>query len=75
MATKATGGKGRRQTPAKLRPVCLTCVSFEVETVVDGQANEAEFFACFDCRDVFYFMADAQPNVRRLRLFELYQSP
>ena len=71
MATKATGGK-RRQTPAKLRPICLTCVSFEVEMVVDEQVAEGELFACFDCRDVFYFMADARPAVRRLRLFELY---
>ena len=56
----------------KLRPVCLACASFDVETVVDGELTELQVFACFDCQDVFYFMADATPRVRELGLFELY---
>ncbi len=54
------------------KPVCLSCLSFDVEAVVDGAPTEAEFFACFDCQDVFYFMADARPRVRQLGLSELY---
>ena len=57
----------------RLRPVCLSCVSFDVETVVDGELVEAELFACFDCQDVFYFMADAKPRVRKLGLSQLYE--
>ena len=59
----------------RLRPVCLTCVSFDVEAVVDGEPVEAEFFACFECQDVFYFMADAKPRVRELGLSQLYGEP
>ena len=58
-----------------LRPVCLTCVSFDVEAVVDEEPVEAEFFACFECQDVFYFMADAKPRVRELSLSQLYGAP
>lgn len=54
------------------RPVCLACVSFDVEGVVDGEPADAELFACFDCCDVFYFMPDTRPRVRRLALFEMY---
>lgn len=54
------------------RPVCLSCVSFDVEAVVDGEPADFEFFACFDCRDVYYFMADARPRVRQLGFSELY---
>ncbi len=56
-----------------MKPVCLTCVSFDVEGIVDEQPVDAELFACFECQDVFYFMADARPRARRLGLFELYQ--
>ena len=59
----------------RLRPVCLTCVSFDVEAVVDGEPIEAELFACFECQDVFYFMADAKPRVRQLGLSQLYGDP
>lgn len=55
-----------------IRPVCLACLSFDVEAVVDGEPTEAELFACFDCQDVFYFMADARPRVRQLGWSELY---
>ena len=55
-----------------LRPICLKCVAFDVEQVVDGELTESELFACFECQDVFYFMTDASPRVRRLGLFELY---
>jgi hypothetical protein len=48
-------------------------VSFDVETVVDGEPVEAELFACFDCQDVFYFMADAKPRIRQLSLSQLYE--
>lgn len=57
------------------RPVCLSCVSFDVESVVDAEPNDVEFFACFNCQDVFYFMADARPSVRQLDLSELYVGP
>jgi hypothetical protein len=57
------------------RPVCLSCVSFDVESVVDGEPDDVAFFACFDCQDVFYFMADARPRVRQLGLSELYVGP
>ena len=58
----------------RMRPVCLACASFDVEAIVDGEATELELFACFDCQDVFSFMADAQPRRRRrLSLFELYE--
>lgn len=58
-----------------IRPVCLACVSFDVEDVVDVERNEVQLFACFECRDVYYFMADAQPRRRRrLGLFEVYES-
>lgn len=56
-----------------MRPVCLACVSVDVEAVDDGQPADAALFACFDCRDVFYFMADTRPRVRRLGLFEMYE--
>ena len=59
----------------RLRPVCLSCVSFDVEVIVDGEPVEAEFFACFECQDVFYFMPDAKPRVRQLRLSQLYGEP
>lgn len=59
----------------RLRPVCLTCVSFDVEAVVDGEPVEAELFACFECQDVFYFMADAKPRVRQLGLSQHYGEP
>ena len=49
-------------------------MSFDVETVVDDEPD-IEFFACFDCQDVFYFMADARPSVRPLGLSELYVGP
>ena len=55
-----------------LRPVCLSCVSFDIETVVDGESAEAQLFACFECQDVFYFMSDVRPSLRRLGVFELY---
>jgi hypothetical protein len=55
--------------------VCLTCVSFDVEDIVDDERDEVRLFACFACRDVYYFMADAQPRRRRrLGLFEVYES-
>ena len=54
------------------RPVCLSCMSFDVEAVADGEPAKLELFACFDCQDVFYFMPDARPRTRRLGLFELY---
>ncbi len=57
------------------RPVCLACVSFDIEGVDDGERTDVELFACFDCRDVFYFMADTRPRVRRLGLFEMYAGP
>jgi hypothetical protein len=58
-----------------IRPVCLTCVSFDVEDIVDDERDEVRLFACFACRDVYYFMADAQPRRRRrLGLFEVYES-
>ena len=57
------------------RPVCLASVSFDVEGVVDGERADVELFACFDCWDVFYFMADTRPCVRRLGLFEVYGEP
>lgn len=60
--------------PSK-RPVCLSCLSFDVEAIVDGEPADAALFACFDCRDVFYFMADTPPRIRRLGLFELYVTP
>jgi hypothetical protein len=47
-------------------------VSVEVEAVVDGEP--AELYACFECRDVFYFLPDARPAPRRLSLFELYSA-
>lgn len=59
----------------RLRPVCLTCVSFDVEAVVDAEPVEAELFACFECQDVFYFMADAKPRVRQLGVSQLYSEP
>lgn len=55
-----------------LRPVCLSCKLFDVEAVVDGEPADFKLFACFECRDVYYFMADAQPRVRELGLSELY---
>ncbi len=55
-----------------LRPVCLACTSFDVEAIVDGETTELQVFACFDCQDVLYFMADARPRTRTLGLFELY---
>ena len=66
-----------KTTAAKLgaqlrRPVCLSCMSFDVEAGVDGEPAQLELFACFDCQDVFYFMPDARPRVRRLGLFEVY---
>lgn len=57
------------------RPVCVSCLSFDVEAVVDGEPADVAFFACFDCQDDFYFMADARPRVRELGLFELYVKP
>lgn len=53
----------------------MACVSFDVEGVVDGDRTDVELFACFDCRDVFYFMSDTRPRVRRLGLFEMYEGP
>lgn len=58
--------------PMNLRPVCLACASFDVEAIVDGEPTELQVFACFDCQDVLYFMADARPRARTLGLFELY---
>lgn len=57
------------------RPLCLSCVSFEVEAVVDGEVTEAELMVCFQCQDVLYFLPDARPRMRRLGLFELYRQP
>ncbi len=58
-----------------LKPICLACVSFDVEAIVDDEPAEVGLFACFECRDVFYFMADARPRrQRRLGLFELYEA-
>lgn len=58
-----------------MRPICLACVSFDVEDVVEDELAEVQLFACFECRDVFHFMADAQPRRRRrLGLFEVYES-
>ena len=73
MATRATRGNPRQRIQPKLRPVCVTCVSFDVEAVVDGEPTEAELFACFECRDLFYFLSDARPTPRQLDLFELYR--
>ena len=56
-----------------MRPVCLACVSFDVEAIIDEQPIDADLFACFECEDVFYFMADTRPRVRRLGLFEVYE--
>lgn len=61
--------------PKLLRPVCLACVSFEVEAVAGEEAADVDLFACFECRDVFYFMADSRPRQRRLGLFEMYVKP
>ena len=59
----------------RMRPVCLACASFDAEDVVDEEQAEVQLFACFQCRDMFYFMADAQPRRRRrLGLFEVYES-
>ena len=55
-----------------LKPICLACVSFDVEAIVDDDPAEIGLFACFECRDVFYFMPDAQSRGRRPGLFELY---
>ena len=55
-----------------IRPVCISCLSFDVEAVVDGEPADVGLFACFDCQDVFYFLADARPRVRQLGLWELY---
>ena len=55
-----------------LKPICLACVSFDVDAIVDDDPAEIGLFACFECRDVFYFMPDAQPRGRRPGLFELY---
>jgi hypothetical protein len=58
-----------------MRPVCLACVSFDVEDVLDDERADVQLFACFECRDVYYFMAGAQPRRRRrLGLFEVYES-
>ncbi|MEP6607429.1 MAG: hypothetical protein ABJA83_01985 [Burkholderiaceae bacterium] len=54
------------------RPHCLSCVSFDVEAIVEGEPREIELFACFECQDVFYFMPDAPPQLRKLSVFELY---
>lgn len=54
-----------------IRPICLSCVSFDVEAVVDGEHADVELFACVDCSDVFYFLADARPRIRALGLFDL----
>jgi hypothetical protein len=59
----------------QLRPVCLSCVSFDVEAVVNGEPADVELFACFECQDVFYFMADARPRVRQLGFSQLYGEP
>ena len=56
MTRKATDTSAE---PMKLRPVCLACTSFDVEAVVDGEPAELQVFACFECQDVLYFMADA----------------
>jgi hypothetical protein len=66
---KTTASKVRRQLQ---RPVCLSCMSFDVEAVVDAAPAKLELFACFDCQDVFYFMPDARPRARELGLFEVY---
>lgn len=55
-----------------IRPICLACVSFDVEAADDSAPAEIEYFACFDCQDVFYFLTDARPRVRRRGLSELY---
>jgi hypothetical protein len=47
-------------------------VSFDVEAMVDDEPAQAELYACFECRDVFYFLSDARPAARQLGLFELY---
>lgn len=56
-----------------MRAVCLSCVSFEVEAVTDDRepADVEKLFVCFECRDVFYFLADARPRGRKLGLFDL----
>ena len=51
-----------------LKPICLACVSFDVEAIVDDEPAEIGLFACFECRDVFYFMPDAQPRATASRL-------
>ena len=56
-----------------IRPVCLACVSVDVEAIVDAEPADAALFACFDCQDVFYFMADTRPRIKRLGLFETYE--
>lgn len=66
--------------PKLIRSVCLACVSFDVEAVVDEEgvgegAADVQLLACFECRDVFYFMADSRPRQRRLGLFEMYGKP
>ena len=66
---KTTASKVRGQLQ---RPVCLSCMSFDVEVVVDAEPPKLELFACFDCQDVFYFMPDARPRARELGLFEVY---
>ena len=67
------GASVARQVRMPPRPVCLSCVSFDIEAVVDGESADVELFACFECRDVFYFMADARPRLRRLGVCELYE--
>ncbi len=59
----------------RLRPVCWSCVSFDVEEIVDGVPAEAQLFACFECQDVFYFMPDARPRARQLTICEFYVKP
>jgi transposase-like protein len=66
---KTTASKVRTQ---QRKPVCLSCMSFDVEAVVDGEPAKLQLFACFDCQDVLYFMLNARPRARRLGLFELY---
>ncbi len=75
MIRKGKAKTGRRSLQVGIqsrKPVCLSCASFEAEAIIDGQPVEVEYFACFDCQGVFYFMPDARPQIRHLGFSELY---
>lgn len=70
-----SGRQRRSEIVRPMKPVCLACVSFDVEAIVDDEPAEIGLFACFDCQDVFYLMPDARPRVRHLSISEFYMEP